>query len=44
MTALPSERFDYVEADPSLGPASALPYVPIGLRFGEQRNPSIGVG
>ncbi len=34
MTALSSERFDYVEADPSLGPASALPYVLISLRFG----------
>jgi hypothetical protein len=29
----PTERFPYVEADPSLGAASALPYVPITLAY-----------
>jgi hypothetical protein len=27
------KRFPYVEADPMLGPASALPYAPIALRL-----------
>ena len=36
MTTVPAERFEYVEADPSLGSASALPYAPITLQFGER--------
>jgi len=31
-----SQRFPYVQVDPSLGAASALPYVPITLTRGEQ--------
>jgi len=34
VTTPPPGRFDYIEADPSLGPASALPYAPIALQFG----------
>lgn len=34
MTTSPTERFAFVEVDPSLGSASALPYVPITLRYG----------
>ena len=34
MTTSPTERFEYVEADPLLGSASALPYAPITLQFG----------
>jgi hypothetical protein len=34
VTGLPTERFEYVEADPTLGSASALPYMPITLQFG----------
>jgi len=29
-----AQRFPYVEIDPSLGPASALPYAPITLELG----------
>jgi len=29
------KRFPYVEADPMLGPASALPYAPITLHLGD---------
>lgn len=36
MTTSPMERFDYVEADPALGSASALPYVPITLQYGDR--------
>jgi len=31
-----AQRFPYVEVDASLGPASALPYVPITLAYGPQ--------
>lgn len=31
-----TQRFPYVEADRSLGVASALPYMPITLTYGEQ--------
>ncbi len=31
-----SKRFPYVEVNPSLGPASALPYMPIKLSYGEE--------
>jgi len=30
------QRFPYVEIDPSIGAASALPYLPIGLRYGTE--------
>jgi hypothetical protein len=30
------KRFPYVEADPMLGPASALPYAPITLHLGDR--------
>jgi hypothetical protein len=33
---VPSERFPYVEVDPSLGPASALPYMPLSLAYGQR--------
>jgi hypothetical protein len=36
VTTPPAERFAYVEADPSLGSASALPYVLIDLQFGDR--------
>ena len=36
----PIERFPYVETDPALGLASALPYVPITLGY-EQREISV---
>ncbi len=36
MTTPPTERFAYVEVDPSLGAASALPYVPIVFGHGER--------
>ena len=36
MSTPPAERFDYIEADPSLGSASALPYAPITLQFGDR--------
>ncbi len=36
MTTPSAERFAYVEVDPALGSASALPYVPIMLRYGER--------
>lgn len=29
-----AQRFPYIEIDPSLGAASALPYVPLTLEFG----------
>ena len=31
-----AQRFPYVEVDASLGPASALPYVPITLAYGRR--------
>ena len=36
MTTPPTGRLDYIEADPSLGSASALPYAPITLQYGER--------
>lgn len=30
------QRFPYIEVDPSLGPASALPYLPITLQNGQE--------
>ena len=36
MSTPPAECFDYIEADPSLGSASALPYAPITLQFGDR--------
>ena len=36
MTTPSAERFDYIEAYPSLGSASALPYAPIALHFGDR--------
>lgn len=33
MKASPVERFNYVEADPLLGAASALPYAPVVLQY-----------
>lgn len=36
MTILPTERFDYIEVDPSVGSASALPYAPITLQYGDR--------
>ena len=36
MTTPSADRFDYMEADPSLGSASALPYAPITLQFGDR--------
>ncbi|MHC4398674.1 MAG: retroviral-like aspartic protease [Planctomycetota bacterium] len=31
-----AQQFPYIEIDPALGAASALPYVPITLRYGER--------
>ena len=31
------QRFPYVEVDPILGQASALPYAPITLQFGDRK-------
>ena len=39
----PRERFPYVEADPSLGSASALPYVPIVLQHEQREIPASGL-
>jgi hypothetical protein len=36
VTTPPTERFDYIEVDPSLGPASALPYASITLQYGDR--------
>jgi hypothetical protein len=36
VTTLPAERFGYVEADPSFGSASALPYATITLQYGDR--------
>lgn len=35
MTTPLTERFEYIEVDPLLGSASALPYVPITLQYGD---------
>ena len=43
MTTSPTKRFSYVEIDPSLGTASALPYVPIVLRYGESEEAVSGL-
>ncbi|HSB73192.1 MAG TPA: hypothetical protein VLH58_01745 [Candidatus Methylomirabilis sp.] len=43
MTPPPTERFTYVEVDPSLGSASALPYVPIILGYGEREMSASGL-
>jgi hypothetical protein len=39
----PGERFPNVELDPSLGSASALPYVPIILGYDQQTVPASGL-
>ena len=36
MTTPPTERFEYIEVDPLLGSASALPYAPITLQSGDR--------
>ena len=36
MTTPPTERFGYIEVDPLLGSASALPYAQITLQYGER--------
>jgi len=36
-------RFPYVEVDPSLGAASAMPYLPIVLEYHQQRISTIGL-
>ena len=43
MTTPLTERFTYVEIDPSLGSASALPYVPIMLRYDEREISASGL-
>jgi hypothetical protein len=39
----PAQRFPYVQIDPSLGAASALPFVPITLAYGQQRVSASGL-
>jgi hypothetical protein len=36
VTTPPTERFEYIEVDPLLGSASALPYAPITLQYGDR--------
>lgn len=43
MTSSPTERFRYIEMDPSLGAASALPYLPMVLQYGESELPVSGL-
>lgn len=38
-----AQRFPYVEVDASLGPASALPYVPITLAYGRREVSVLGL-
>lgn len=40
---LPPQRFPYVEAEPSLGASSALPYVPITLTYGQRQISAMGL-
>jgi hypothetical protein len=35
VSSFPAARFDYVEADATLGPASALPYAPLILQYAD---------